>query len=69
MLIAIFLQCCPPQRCTQHMLFHTFVPIQILNLENYQNQWGDIAHDLGWASATFYVVWILIGENWGMKKA
>ena len=35
---------------------------QVLNLENYQNQWGDVAHNLGWGAGTFYVVWILIGE-------
>lgn len=35
---------------------------QILNLENYQNQWGNIGHEMGWGAATYYIVWILIGR-------
>ncbi|GAX77245.1 hypothetical protein CEUSTIGMA_g4691.t1 [Chlamydomonas eustigma] len=31
----------------------------ILNLENYQNQWGSIARTLGWGPAAYYIIWIL----------
>lgn len=34
----------------------------ILNMENYQNQWGAVARVNGWGIGAFYVVWILIGK-------
>ena len=40
-----------------------FLLAQILNLENYQNQWGNVSHAMGWAAGTYYIVWILIGGS------
>lgn len=35
----------------------------ILNMENYQNQWGDVSRATGsWGCSIFFLLWIIIGK-------
>jgi hypothetical protein len=56
-----------PPPSSSYPNFDTFLnslvsTFNILNLENYQNQQGAIVRATNWGAATYYLVWIFIGE-------